>query len=122
MKIKWRAPSKEPAGTVERTPRQSVPHERRYKDRAGVVRVSTAAKQRSDARNYIETEFTVRGQAVKIFMLLIHMHAHANTTSTVTIGLLNKAALWSMAFGLVALHKLDISVCNFDHNRLFCVV
>ena len=38
------------------------------------------------------------------------------------LGLLNKAALWPMAFGLVALHKLDISVCNFDHNRLFCVI
>ena len=32
-------------------------------------------------------------------------------------GLLNKAALWPMA-----LHKLDISVCNFDHNHLFCVI
>ena len=42
MKIKRRAPSKEPAGTVKRTPRQSVPRERRHKDRAGVVRVSTA--------------------------------------------------------------------------------
>ena len=42
--------------------------------------------------------------------------------SAIHFGLLNKAALWPMAFGLVALHKLDISVCNFDHNRLFCVI
>ena len=45
VKIKGRAPSKEPAGTVKRTPHQSVPRERRHKDRVGVVWVSTANRE-----------------------------------------------------------------------------
>ena len=35
------------------------------------------------------------------------------------VGLLNKAALWPMAFGLVALHKLDIQYVTSTTTACF---